>query len=959
MRYWRLVVWGGVAVATGTVFAVAAGSGELSDAAMLTTVLGFGISASGLALNLARAPSHAPEPPPPDEVLSARADRLADAVRRQWQTEWRLRRLQDPEPMAIHWTSAEPWLADELDHDEGELPDASDGIATALEQAPSQRLVVIGEPGSGKTVLCVRFLLEVLEGREPGGPVPVLFPLSDWRPQSESLDTWLARYTADHYPGASWARELLDAARVIPVLDGLDELPGPLRTTALRRLNADLDDGRPVLLTCRSDVYADVVRAGDVLTSAAVVELQALPFEIATRYLLRTARPVRGADGRRATRWHPVVERLRATPGVPPCAMLRAVLRTPLMVTMVRTVHEDSDADPMELLDRPWPDLAALEAHLLDAFVPAAFRDDTHRLDRTLDALAFLARHLERRHTRTLAWWELRRELPWPLREWGPLLLFGSVLLALVLAATGPRGGWTFAFIGALLVPVCVGQTVFLKAVGWRSNRPSTARLGRVPGELVLLTAGAVILGVGVGVCSSLDGRRFSTDPVRFEHLGVTALALIGGLALATVLAVLGLLGDPAPVIVPLSVGRASRPWRWGLGTLLVLLAAGLGALLPAAFFLGVQLIVVCAVFGGLGAALAIWRYPHTDVRSPGGGGGARHLPSRGRRRAFAGLSRGLAAGLLLGVAFGAADAATLAGRSATYPEFPSGGVWSSAADGRSVLVTPDGWKHLRLPDGTRVAITPGPIDWTVDRWHDGVLYAQTTDEPCYGSCDESLHRPVELEIRPGREDLLAKLPDGTLVLSSDLENEMPLATAEWLLRGTPGALFGQALGAGVLFGLSLGLVGGATAALHRRLVTPAEVTQVGTPLDGLRADRATAVSRGVLFVLCGLLGTTLVTYAPQPLRLDVWDANGNISGAATFVLPAVAPFAVVLSAWGWFLVTRLWLCGTGRLPWRLMAFLEEAHRRGVLRQTGALYEFRHARLQERLAAWPVADRPT
>jgi hypothetical protein len=90
-----------------------------------------------------------------------------------------------------------------------------------------------------------------------------------------------------------------------------------------------------------------------------------------------------------------------------------------------------------------------------------------------------------------------------------------------------------------------------------------------------------------------------------------------------------------------------------------------------------------------------------------------------------------------------------------------------------------------------------------------------------------------------------------------------------------------------------------------------------------------------------------------------VWDANGNISGAATFVLPAVAPFAVVLSAWGWFLVTRLWLCGTGRLPWRLMAFLEEAHRRGVLRQTGALYEFRHARLQERLAAWPVADRPT
>lgn len=220
--------------------------------------------------------------------------------------------------MAVHWTAAESWLADELDDGDGELSDGSDDIAAVMRRVASQRLVVLGEPGSGKTVLCVRFILEVLEGREPGGPVPVLFPLSDWRPQSESLDTWLARYAADHYPGASWARELLDAARVIPVLDGLDELPGPLRTTALRRLNADLDDGRPVLLTCRSDVYAEVVRAGDVLTSAAVVELQALPFETATRYLLRTARPVRGADGRRATRWHPVVERLRATPRTRP-----------------------------------------------------------------------------------------------------------------------------------------------------------------------------------------------------------------------------------------------------------------------------------------------------------------------------------------------------------------------------------------------------------------------------------------------------------------------------------------------------------------------------------------------------------------------------------------------------------------------------------------------------------------
>ncbi|MGW6795539.1 hypothetical protein [Streptomyces chartreusis] len=49
-----------------------------------------------------------------------------------------------------------------------------------------------------------------------------------------------------------------------------------------------------------------------------------------------------------------------------------------------------------------------------------------------------------------------------------------------------------------------------------------------------------------------------------------------------------------------------------------------------------------------------------------------------------------------------------------------------------------------------------------------------------------------------------------------------------------------------------------------------------------------------------------------------------------------------------------VWLAASGRMPWRLMAFLDEAHRRGVLRQSGAYYEFRHLRLQRQLASEPA-----
>ena len=36
-----------------------------------------------------------------------------------------------------------------------------------------------------------------------------------------------------------------------------------------------------------------------------------------------------------------------------------------------------------------------------------------------------------------------------------------------------------------------------------------------------------------------------------------------------------------------------------------------------------------------------------------------------------------------------------------------------------------------------------------------------------------------------------------------------------------------------------------------------------------------------------------------------------------------------------------------GELPWRTRAFLRDAHERGVLRQSGAFYQFRHILLQE------------
>jgi hypothetical protein len=57
-----------------------------------------------------------------------------------------------------------------------------------------------------------------------------------------------------------------------------------------------------------------------------------------------------------------------------------------------------------------------------------------------------------------------------------------------------------------------------------------------------------------------------------------------------------------------------------------------------------------------------------------------------------------------------------------------------------------------------------------------------------------------------------------------------------------------------------------------------------------------------------------------------------------------------------WFQLARCRFALGWQLPWRLMAFLDDAHVRGVLRQSRGAYQFRHALLRDRLAAGRSAE---
>jgi hypothetical protein len=53
--------------------------------------------------------------------------------------------------------------------------------------------------------------------------------------------------------------------------------------------------------------------------------------------------------------------------------------------------------------------------------------------------------------------------------------------------------------------------------------------------------------------------------------------------------------------------------------------------------------------------------------------------------------------------------------------------------------------------------------------------------------------------------------------------------------------------------------------------------------------------------------------------------------------------------AWFSYLLTSWRLAAAGKLPLRLMGFLDDAHRLGLLRTTGPAYQFRHAEFHDYL----------
>ena len=345
-------------------------------------------------------------------------------------------------------------------------------------------------------MLLVRLLLDLLGRREPGGPVPILVSVASWDPVAQGLYEWLITRLAldyhalaapapDNASGISWIRVMLARGKILPILDGLDEMPDRTRGPAIP-INSALRPGEQIVLSSRGAAYRHAVRPehgpGGTVLGAAVIELSPLRPEAVREYLLDAViAPVS---------WQPVLVALGTDMPV------GQALATPLMVALALAVYSPRPGDklgkfvgtlpePVELCDPALADQSAVAQHLFDAFIPATYghaavgpslRARTWTADKAERWLIFLARHIERTaRGADFAWWRLE----------GEVTQVVSVIAAVLAGALGSSAALIATAVLAAPLPIR-----FLAVPTAALAAGCTAWLSRVPG------GGAPISGV-------------------------------------------------------------------------------------------------------------------------------------------------------------------------------------------------------------------------------------------------------------------------------------------------------------------------------------------------------------------------------------------------------------------------------------------------------------------------------
>lgn len=150
------------------------------------------------------------------------------------------------------------------------------------------KLLILGEPGSGKTTLMLELAQAAIEyaERNSGFPIPILFNLASWQDSQQDISDWiLNELLSKYFVSEDFGKQLLTDRRLLPLLDGLDEVRPEDQENCVKAINLWLQsDLRPQYLAICSR-YEEYNNYKTRLELNSAILLKALTEEQIQKYL--------------------------------------------------------------------------------------------------------------------------------------------------------------------------------------------------------------------------------------------------------------------------------------------------------------------------------------------------------------------------------------------------------------------------------------------------------------------------------------------------------------------------------------------------------------------------------------------------------------------------------------------------------------------------------------------------
>jgi CHAT domain/NACHT domain len=161
--------------------------------------------------------------------------------------------------------------------------------------AENGSLLILGDPGSGKTVALLEIARQLLANADSDAMLasPVVFNLSSWAAKRLALADWMtaeltAKYQVPRALGSNW----LGSGRILPLLDGLDEVAADARAACVDAINqwiAGVLVG--VVVCCRFKEYTELPSR---LALNSAIRLQPLAREQVMSFVESAGAPLAG-----------------------------------------------------------------------------------------------------------------------------------------------------------------------------------------------------------------------------------------------------------------------------------------------------------------------------------------------------------------------------------------------------------------------------------------------------------------------------------------------------------------------------------------------------------------------------------------------------------------------------------------------------------------------------------------